>query len=142
MKKRWIALILICGLLSFQVGLMSGSKVETSRQEQARGISKNWSTTVAVVNADAGVLKDGVLQSYSTAIIETLSDNYALVSPNMADVGYSNGSYGAIITFPTDVSQKILSYNSNSPEKVRLDFVINPHLFAILCHRLVFSSIM
>jgi len=128
MKKRWIPLGMVALLLMLQVGLFQGSNMESVRQNQLRGIVQRWSTNVAVVNADAGVMLDGVRQSYTAAIIETLSDNFVVVSPAMAQSGYSSGAFGAILTFPSDVSERIISFNSNDPQRVQLEFMINSNL--------------
>ena len=85
-------------------------------------------TTIAVVNADMGVEIDGERQNYSAAIIDTLDADFVLVSPAMAETGFDSGAYGAVLTFPSDVSEKILSFNAQHPERVYLDFKVNPNL--------------
>ena len=68
------------------------------------------------------------MYNYSAAIINALGEGFVLVSPAMAQTGFENGTYGAIITFPSDVSANILSFNAYQPERVRLEFQINPDL--------------
>ncbi|MCL2368263.1 MAG: hypothetical protein FWC72_04640, partial [Oscillospiraceae bacterium] len=132
MKKRfkWILAAILCLSLAmvFVVGLWAGAILETERQESQRVMQAGLQTTIAVVNADVGVLVDGVQQNFASAIIDTLSDDFVLVSPAMAHTGLADGVYGAIVTFPSNVSAQVLSFNANQPERVRLDFQINPYL--------------
>ena len=62
------------------------------------------------------------------SIIETLDANFTLVSPAMAESGFESGAYGAGTTFPSDVSSRIVSFNTQHPQRVRLEFRINPYL--------------
>jgi len=128
MKKRWIPFVLVCLVLTFVLGMQRGSMSEFQLQQTRISNQKSMQTTIAVVNADTGIVVDGVTQNFSTSLIETLESNYTLVSSVMAFNGYANGVYGAIVTFPSNVSEKILSYNSTKPEKVQLEFQVNPLL--------------
>ena len=128
MKKRWIPFALICLTTVFILGQLAGSSSESERQQSRNELQSGMTTAIAVVNADMGVTTENGRLNYSAAIIDTLGDNYTLVSSVMAHNGYSNGTYGAIITFPSDVSHKIISFNSNQPEKVQLEFQVNPNL--------------
>jgi len=85
-------------------------------------------TTIAVVNADMGVEAGGERLNYSAAIIDTLDADFVLVSPAMAETGFYSGAYGAVLTFPSNVSERILSFNAQNPERVYLEFKVNPHL--------------
>jgi len=85
-------------------------------------------TTIAVVNSDMGIEIDGERVNYSAAIIETLDANFTLVSPAMAESGFEGGAFGAVITFPSDVSEHIVSFNAHNPQRVQLEFRINPQL--------------
>jgi len=112
----------------FLLGLWAGANLEIVRQEDHQAMRVGLQTTIAVVNADIGVELNGEMQNFSSAIIDTLDEGFVLVSPAMAQMGYTDGIYGAIVTFPSNVSAQILSFNAYRPERVRLDFQINAHL--------------
>jgi len=76
-----------------------------------------------------GVVVDGERLNYSNEIIETLgAEDFVLVSIGVAETGFENGAYGAIVKFPADVSEKILTFNSQRPERVQLEFQVNKNL--------------
>ena len=86
-------------------------------------------TTIAVVNADMGVEDaHGERHNYSAAIIGTLDADFVLVAAVVAESGFESGSFGAIIKFPSDVSERIISFNSHQPERVQLEFQVNRNL--------------
>jgi len=124
MPKRWIPFVIACIITAFIMGLNWGASSEfehiTVMAEQRR-----LNTTIAVVNADTGVMINGHRYNYSAAIIDTLSDDFTLVSPAMAQTGFANGTYGAVVIFPPDVSSRILTFNATQPERVQLEFQIN-----------------
>ena len=128
MKKRWIPLIIACMIAVFTFGLRFGAESETERQLDIQAAQRSLSTTIAVVNGDAGIMVNDEVYNYSAAIINTLGDDFVLVSPAMAQTGFMNGTYGAIVTFPASVSARVLSFNAVWPERVQLEFQINPNL--------------
>lgn len=128
MQKRWIPFVLLCIMSSFLAGQWLGATSQATHAYARHLLQANMQTTIAVVNADAGVTVDGEFLNYSSAIIETLGQDFVLVSPAMAHSGYVSGIYGAIITFPSDVSYRILSFNTDNPIQVMLEFQINPNL--------------
>jgi len=136
MKTRWIPFLLILLAATFLTGLRYGTQAErrsndtTHHQADTTGTAptRHFNTTIAVVNADTGVIIAGARYNYSAAIINTLGENFVLVSPAMAQTGLAGGTYGAIITFPPEVSAKILSFNAHQPQRVQLSFEINPDL--------------
>ena len=82
---------------------------------ESRATDRVVLTAIAVVNSDMGVEIDGERINYSASIIETLDANFTLVSPAMAESGFESGAYGAVITFPSDVSSRIVSFNTQHP---------------------------
>ena len=137
MRKRWIPFMLMCIVAAFAAGLSFGANTQAENQGAPEGAPEMarlpvQATTIAVVNADIGVaVHNGAYsetQNFSAAIIDTLDRNFALVSPAMAATGYESGLYAAIVTFPSNVSQRVLSFNAHSPEHVRLELLINPNL--------------
>jgi len=128
MRKIWILPTAIFLLLALLCAVLAGFIIMLGQQKAHQDLQARMQTQIAVVNADTGAMVDGVKQGYASTIIEQLGSNYSLVSYNMAQNGYSDGTYGAILIFPSDVSSKILSFNSSAPERVQLEFVINPSL--------------
>ena len=128
MKKRWIPFIVVCMAVAFISGQFFGVNAQIGYQEARAETQAFMQTTIAVINADTGSVVDGERQNFSAAIIDTLGEDFVLVSPSMAYAGLSVGMYGAVITFPSHVSQRVLSFNTNNPEQVRLEFQINPNL--------------
>jgi len=128
MKKSIIPVLLLCLGTVFILGLWGGHMMESERQANRQRMRGQTQTTIAVVNADVGVEVDGVTQNFAAAVINTLSENFVLVSPAMAIWGYNEGTYGAMVTFPSQVSKQVLSFNAYEPERVQLEFMVNPNL--------------
>ena len=128
MNKRWIPFLAVCMAAVFIFGLRMGAESESERQFDIQAAQRSLSTTIAVVNSDIGVAVNGGMYNYAAAIINTLGDDFVLVSPAMAQTGFINGTYGAIVTFPSNVSARVLSFNAIWPERVQLEFQINPNL--------------
>jgi len=128
MKKRWIPFIGACIVVSFIAGQLFGANSQAEHQEAFSQAQSVMQTTIAVINSDTGIIVDNERQNFSAAIIDTLGDDFVLVSPAMAHTGLASGQYGAIVTFPANVSERILSFNADSPEQVRLEFQVNPNL--------------
>ena len=128
MKKRWIPFILACIAAAAILGMRFGAQLEADRQADAQNAQRHLNTTIAVVNGDAGAMVNGGWYNYSAAIINTLGDDFVLVSPAMAQTGFASGAYAAVVTFPSNVSARILSFNAMGPERVELEFQINPNL--------------
>lgn len=128
MSKRWIPFVLACMGVAFMFGLRLGAESEVERQIDMQMAQMRLSSTIAVVNGDAGIMVNGSVYNYSAAIINTLGDDFVLVSPAMAQAGFASGTYAAIVTFPSNVSARVLSFNAIAPERVQLEFQINPNL--------------
>ncbi len=126
--KRWIPFVAGCMVLCLLMGMYTGSTSELGRLEAQNAVTAVTQTTIAVVNTDAGATVDGAKVNYSAAIIDTLGDDFSVVSPAMAASGFESGAYGAVITFPADVSTKVLSFNAERPEQVEIEFDINQNL--------------
>jgi len=128
MKKRWIPFIFTLIATAAIFGLRFGAQFETDRQTDMQNTGRHLNTTIAVVNGDAGIMVNGGWYNYSAAIINTLGDDFVLVSPAMAQTGFASGAYAAVVTFPSNVSARILSFNAMGPERVELEFQINQNL--------------
>ena len=125
MKKRWIPFILASLVAVFITGIRIGSAAEADLQQDRQSTQARLNTIIAVVNADVGEYINGARYNYSAAIIDNLGDDFILVSPAMAQTGFVNGTYAAIVTFPPEVSSRILSFNAVEPERINLEFQIN-----------------
>ncbi|MCL2425576.1 MAG: hypothetical protein FWD05_04470 [Oscillospiraceae bacterium] len=128
MKKRWIPVILLSLVVAILIGLRFGTDMEQQRFLEAADIESIAPEAIAVVNSDTGAAMDGVILNYSAAIIDTLGDGFILVSPAMAQTGLEQGVYSAILTFPSHVSERIVAFNTETPERVQLEFRVNPNL--------------
>lgn len=128
MKKRWIPPVLALIALAILGGIWLGASAEYQRIEDARAQGETVGAMIAVVNTDTGVVVDGVNVNYAAAIIETLGEGYLLVSPAMAQSGLEQGTHRAVLTFPSDVSERIIAFNTGHPERVQLEFQVNPRL--------------
>jgi len=120
--------IIVTILLLLSISSINSCSLDSDNpwsQQETRSITL---TTIAVVNEDMGIEIGSERHNYSAAIINALDEEFTLVSPTMADSGYESGAYGAVITFPADVSEKILSFNSSRPERVQIEFKVNPNL--------------
>lgn len=87
-----------------------------------------YSTNIAVINQDIGVFVGGESINYANSIIEILGKNYTVVSPAVAQTGIENGTYGAIVTFPSDFSANLVSINELNPKQAVLGLSINHKL--------------
>ena len=120
--------MIACIAVAFISGQLFGANAQVDHQDARVETQAIMQTTIAVINADTGSIVDGERQNFSAAIIDTLGDDFVLVSPAMAYTGLTSGMYGAVITFPSHVSERVLSFNTQNPEQIRLEFQINPNL--------------
>ena len=121
MKKRYVPLLAALVAAAFVLGLSLGAGAQDAGPAEGPPGPAGHGMAIAVVNADAGIIVDGALYNYSSAIIDTLGEGFVLVSPAMAQAGLASGAYSAVITFPSNVSERVLSFNARVPERVRLD---------------------
>ena len=128
MHKRWWPFMAVLLIVVFLGGGFLGSIVTADHQEEVQQAMLNVQTTIAIVNADVGVYEHGVRVNYAAAIIESLADEFVLVSPAMAETGFIEGTFGAVITFPSTVSAQVASFHTPTPQRVQLEFQIHPHL--------------
>jgi len=128
MKIKKFGHIILLVMATASMLLLNSCAFFSEESDEQRETERIVLTTIAVVNSDMGVETDGERINYSAAIIETLDANFVLVSPAMAESGFDSGAYGAIITFPSDVSSNIVSFNALRPRRVQLEFRINPDL--------------
>ena len=129
MKKRWIPFIALTLLVVFVGGILLGSATEADQQSDFWSGRMNIQNTIAVVNSDVGVIGlDGERKNYSAAIIEALEEEFTQASPVLAEAGFLEGTFGAVVTFPSHVSTGIVAFHEGNPNRVQLEFMINPNL--------------
>ena len=81
----------------------------------------------AIVNADAGMEKQGKVVSYSQSLLGTLSIPYEITGIEDAKQGIENGTYSAYMILPGTFSESVESINS-TPQKAVLEYVIAQNL--------------
>ena len=129
MKKRWIPFIALALVVIFVGGILLGSATWAEQQPELWVARINVQTTIAVVNSDVGVESEGGNRlNYSAAIISALEEEFVQASPALAETGFLDGTFGAVITFPYHVSKRVLSFNDREPQRIQLEFMINPYL--------------
>ena len=120
---------MVMAVLLLAVGIWVGLQLEIQRKGEQEELSEKARTTVAVVNLDMGYTLGDETHNYSEAIIQNLLLNdYVVVSASTAQSGYNNGIYGAVLTFPKDLSESLVTINTKTPTQTKLEFVINPNL--------------
>lgn len=128
MKKYVRILQILAVSLVMIAGVWIGMKIEQGKAEKQEAYAQGVNTTVAVVNQDLGVTVSGQTVNYANAVIETLGSYYTVVSASVAQNGLEQGTYGAIVTFPADFSENIVSINRKTPNQAVMSIAINPNL--------------
>lgn len=128
MKKHYVVLAIFGMCLLLVAGIWGGVVLADRLHQKHEESRAKINAAVAVVNQDMGVTVDGQTVNYAGAVIETLGSDYSLVSASAAQKGYENGIYGAVVTFPADFSENIVSINEKTPRQAVIQFDINPQL--------------
>lgn len=151
MKKRWIPLCAVLIAIVFLGGISTGLTSALNRSQRISEEAKKIQPIIAVVVNDKGVdvsrktLQNDVLlhqqlnmesnsnlpedrKFYSAAFLNLLDSSFQQVAYTLAEDGFTKGSYSAVVYFPYDFSEKIYSINDSQPEKIQLDFKVNPNL--------------
>ncbi|MFA5658269.1 MAG: hypothetical protein WC900_03205 [Oscillospiraceae bacterium] len=124
--SKAVCFLVLCFFLV--LGIWIGISADISVAEKDEMHKEGISTAIAVVNQDMGAISLGTKENYSSAIIDMLDESFILVSPQAAQSGYDGGLYGAVVTFPSTLSQQVVAINSTHPEQVNLDFIINSQM--------------
>ena len=92
------------------------------------GQTKNLS--VAFVNEDKGASLNGKSLNVGESVEKKLKDNHDLgwefVSKQQADEGVNNGHFYAVVTIPSDFSQKAASITESEPQQAVINFTTTP----------------
>lgn len=128
MKKFYILLNILGLCFILVAGIWFGMRWQYSQTMKESAYEEKHGTDIAVVNQDLGVSGNDQTINYANAVIETLGNDYTVVSLSAAEAGLENGTYGAVVTFPADFSENILSINQTNPEQAVLDLAVSKKL--------------
>ena len=85
---------------------------------------------VAFVNEDKGASLNGKLLNIGESVEKKLKDNHDLgwefVSKQQADAGVNSGHFYAVVTIPSDFSQKAASITESEPQQAVINFTTTP----------------
>lgn len=85
---------------------------------------------VAFVNEDKGASLNGKLLNVGESVEKKLKDNHDLgwefVSKQQADEGVNSGHFYAVVTIPSDFSQKAASITESEPQQAVINFTTTP----------------
>ena len=85
---------------------------------------------VAFVNEDKGASLNGKSLNIGESVEKKLKDNHDLgwefVSKQQADEGVNNGHFYAVVTIPSDFSQKAASITESEPQQAVINFTTTP----------------
>ena len=85
---------------------------------------------VAFVNEDKGANLNGKSLNVGESVEKKLKDNHDLgwefVSKQQADKGVNNGHFYAVVTIPSDFSQKAASITKSEPQQAVINFTTTP----------------
>ena len=85
---------------------------------------------VAFVNEDKGAILNGKSLNVGESVEKKLKDNHDLgwefVSKQQADEGVNSGHFYAVVTIPSDFSQKAASITKSEPQQAVINFTTTP----------------
>ena len=85
---------------------------------------------VAFVNEDKGTSLNGKSLNVGESVEKKLKDNHDLgwefVSKQQADEGVNSGHFYAVVTIPSDFSQKVASITESEPQQAVINFTTTP----------------
>ena len=85
---------------------------------------------VAFVNEDKGASLNGKALNIGESVEKKLKDNHDLgwefVSKQQADEGVNSGHFYAVVTIPSDFSQKVASITESEPQQAVINFTTTP----------------
>lgn len=90
--------------------------IYSAKYSQNQKENKSTIMTIAVVNADAGVMIEGEKKYYSSELMLFPDANFKSTGLTEAEEGVENGRYAAYILIPENFSESIESVNGE-PDK-------------------------
>lgn len=130
MRKKMIygAFALVLAALLVVSGMTAGARLEAGKNQDKAEFFASQSTTIAILSMDAGAQYQAGEIVFAEEIIASLPATYTLVSREVGEKGLSEGSYGALITFPADFSQCLTTINSMRPLTAQFSYKLNMNL--------------
>lgn len=109
---------------------MAYSSSQSTRTETtAKAAVGKQAAKIAVVNLDAGIMKNDEQIYYANKIIEYPNENYMTTSLEEAKNGIESGQYGAYVIIPSTFSTSVDSING-TPQKAVFEYQISSSLSA------------
>lgn len=131
MKRVLVEVIgaVLCLIIGMTGGsyLMANGAAGSQNSEKSINMSSQQEISVAVVNQDAGVIKNNETIYYANKLIEYPGENYKSTSLEEAKSGLENGSYGAYIVIPSSFSASVDSING-TPQKAVFEYEVSDQL--------------
>lgn len=121
--KSVMRVVIVTALIA--VAYLSGIYSAKYRQNQEE--NKSTIMTIAVVNADAGVIADDGKKYYSAELMSFPDTNFISAGLTDAQEGVASGRYAAYILIPENFSASVESINSE-PVKTQLTYALNDNL--------------
>lgn len=127
-EKRYLKILTAVACVS----LLSGSLVYFALKDQNLHYSSETKQTAkvqyALVNEDKGARFENtdynLGSDFVTLINQDTENNWETTSRSVAEAGLKSGQFDAVITLPSDFSEKLLSLESVSPEKATVSYQI------------------
>lgn len=101
--------------------------IYSAKYSQNQKENKSTIMTIAVVNADAGVMAEGEKKYYSSELMLFPDANFMSTSLTEAEEGVENGRYAAYILIPENFSESIESVNGE-PVKTQISYALYDNL--------------
>jgi uncharacterized phage infection (PIP) family protein YhgE len=130
MKILSVAALLVLALYAgdyFGVGTEKAAGISTQESNYLKHVN-NRSPKIAIVNLDDGIFRQGQNKSYSDDLLSGMDEAYKAMAYTVAEEGLANGDIDAIITIPSDFSNKVTGIDLKSPEKISLGYETNKNL--------------
>ena len=127
-EKRYLKILTAVACVS----LLSGSLVYFALKDQSLHYSSEIKQTAkvqyALVNEDKGARFENtdynLGSDFVTLINQDTENNWETTNRSVAEAGLKSGQFDAVITLPSDFSEKLLSLESVSPEKATVSYQI------------------
>ncbi len=124
----FLALIIaLTGAISY-LGLDQTTQIDQTKAEEKM--------TIALVNEDKGSVLNERKYDFGSEFVKSIekenTHNWYVVSRGVAESGIKRNAYNMMIVIPNDFTEKALSIDSKSPEKVTLNYKINATENAII----------
>lgn len=130
MKSKIISFtkILSVVILFSAASFFAGSQMQEKKVLAQNQISKDESTTIAVVNQDSGITYNDKEVNYALDVVNSLDNDFVLTNRESAKKGLEDGKYGGILILPGNFSKNVISVNDVTPSKVEIYYETNKNL--------------